>query len=157
MKFEELLQLVEAVSRSKLTELKYEKDDEKVCLRKQGKAVELRQGWSSASSAADLPAQADILDGSTVGEVTDSQKSGAGKEESVVKSPLVGTFYVAPAEDASPYVKVGDKVKKGQVLAIVEAMKLMNEIESDFSGEVVQILVSNGEAVEYGQPLFVIR
>ena len=92
-----------------------------------------------------------------MGEVTDSQKSGAGTEESVVKSPLVGTFYVAPAEEASPYVKVGDKVKKGQVLAIVEAMKLMNEIESDFSGEVVQILVSNGEAVEYGQPLFVIR
>ena len=75
----------------------------------------------------------------------------------VVKSPLVGTFYAAPSEDAEPFVKVGDSVKEGQVLAIVEAMKLMNEIESDFAGTVAEILVENGEGVEYGQPLFVIR
>ena len=73
-----------------------------------------------------------------------------------MKSPLVGTFYAAPAEDADPFVKVGDSVKEGQVLAIVEAMKLMNEIESDFTGTVIEILVENGQAVEYGQPLFVI-
>ena len=75
----------------------------------------------------------------------------------VVKSPLVGTFYNAPSPDAEPYVKVGDTVKKGQVLAIVEAMKLMNEIESEFDGTVEKILVSNEEVVEYGQPLFVIK
>ena len=75
----------------------------------------------------------------------------------VVKSPLVGTFYAAPAEDAAPYVKVGDTVKEGQILAIVEAMKLMNEIESEYSGTISEILVENGEAVEYGQPLFVIE
>ena len=74
----------------------------------------------------------------------------------VVKSPLVGTFYAAPAEDAEPFVKVGDSVKEGQVLAIVEAMKLMNEIESDFTGTVKEILVENGQGVEFGQPLFVI-
>ena len=74
----------------------------------------------------------------------------------IVKSPLVGTFYAAPSEDAAPFVKVGDSVKEGQVLAIVEAMKLMNEIESDFTGTVKEILVENGEAVEFGQPLFVI-
>ena len=73
-----------------------------------------------------------------------------------MKSPLVGTFYAAPSEDAEPFVKEGDSVKEGQVLAIVEAMKLMNEIESDFTGTVTEILVENGEAVEYGQPLFVI-
>lgn len=72
----------------------------------------------------------------------------------LIKSPLVGTFYAAPAEDAEPYVKVGDSVKKGQVLAIVEAMKLMNEIESDFDGEIAEIYVKNQDAVEYGQPLF---
>ena len=71
-----------------------------------------------------------------------------------MKSPLVGTFYAAPAEDADPYVSVGDTVKKGQVMAIVEAMKLMNEIESDFDGTVEEIYVENGQAVEYGQPLF---
>ena len=74
----------------------------------------------------------------------------------VVKSPLVGTFYCAPNVDAKPYVQVGDVVKKGQVLGIVEAMKLMNEIESEFEGEIKEILVENEQMVEYGQPLFVI-
>ena len=74
-----------------------------------------------------------------------------------MKSPLVGTFYAAPAEDAAPFVKAGDVVEKGQVLAIIEAMKLMNEIESDYAGTVAEVLVENGQAVEYGQPLFVIR
>lgn len=75
----------------------------------------------------------------------------------MVKSPLVGTFYNAPSPDAEAFVKVGDTVKKGQVLGIVEAMKLMNEIESEFDGTVEQILVENEDVVEYGQPLFVIR
>ncbi len=78
-------------------------------------------------------------------------------EGKTIKSPLVGTFYAAPAEDAKPFVAVGDEVKKGQVLAIVEAMKLMNEIESDFDGKIVEILVENGDNVEYGQPLFRIQ
>ena len=78
-------------------------------------------------------------------------------EGKVIASPLVGTFYAAPAEDASPYVSVGDRVKKGQTLGIVEAMKLMNEIESEYDGVITQILVKNGEAVEYGQPMFVVQ
>ena len=75
-------------------------------------------------------------------------------EGQIVKSPLVGTFYAAPSEDEEPFVSVGDSVKKGQTLAIVEAMKLMNEIESDFDGKVAEIYAENGQAVEYGQPLF---
>ena len=67
---------------------------------------------------------------------------------------MVGTFYAEPAEDAESFVKVGDRVEKGQTLGIVEAMKLMNEIESDYSGTVAEILVNNQEGVEYGQPLF---
>ena len=74
-----------------------------------------------------------------------------------VKSPIVGTFYEAPGPGALPFVKPGDQVAAGQVLCIIEAMKLMNEIESDVSGEVVKMLVSNGQPVEYGQPLFAIR
>jgi acetyl-CoA carboxylase biotin carboxyl carrier protein len=74
-----------------------------------------------------------------------------------VKSPIVGTFYESPAPGAPPFVKPGDTVRAGQVLCIIEAMKLMNEIESDVSGEVVKRLVPNGQAVEYGQPLFAIR
>ena len=90
---------------------------------------------------------------------TSAASETAGTEEpkmegNIVTSPLVGTFYAAPAEDAEPFVTVGSQVKKGQTLAIVEAMKLMNEIESDFDGKVAEVLVENGQPVEYGQPLF---
>ena len=72
----------------------------------------------------------------------------------IVKSPMVGTFYASSAPDKDPFVKIGDKVHKGQVLCIVEAMKLMNEIESEFDGEIVEICVNNEDVVEYGKPLF---
>jgi acetyl-CoA carboxylase biotin carboxyl carrier protein len=74
-----------------------------------------------------------------------------------VKSPIVGTYYESPSPGSPPFIKVGDHVKEGQVLCIVEAMKLMNEIEADASGEIVKMLVSNGSPVEYGMPLFAIR
>jgi acetyl-CoA carboxylase biotin carboxyl carrier protein len=74
-----------------------------------------------------------------------------------IKSPIVGTFYRAPAPDADPYIQIGDTVAVGSVLCIVEAMKLMNEIESDVSGKVVKILVENGKPVEYNQPLFLVQ
>ncbi|HEV7675616.1 MAG TPA: acetyl-CoA carboxylase biotin carboxyl carrier protein [Candidatus Angelobacter sp.] len=79
------------------------------------------------------------------------------EELHTVKSPIVGTFYEAPGPGALPFVKPGDQVAAGQVLCIIEAMKLMNEIEADASGEVVKVLVNNGQPVEYGQPLFAIR
>jgi len=74
-----------------------------------------------------------------------------------VRSPIVGTFYRAPAPDADPYVQVGDNVSAGSVLCIIEAMKLMNEIESDMGGKIIKILVENGRPVEYNQPLFLIQ
>ncbi len=74
-----------------------------------------------------------------------------------IKSPIVGTFYRAPAPDSDPYSQVGDSVSVGSVLCIIEAMKLMNEIESDVSGKIVKILVDNGKPVEYNQPLFLIQ
>jgi acetyl-CoA carboxylase biotin carboxyl carrier protein len=75
----------------------------------------------------------------------------------MVRSPIVGTYYESPSPGSPPFVKAGDMVEAGQVLCIVEAMKLMNEIESDATGELVKILVSNGQPVEYGQELFAIR
>jgi acetyl-CoA carboxylase biotin carboxyl carrier protein len=75
----------------------------------------------------------------------------------LVKSPIVGTYYGSPSPGAAPFVAPGDRVDKGQVICIVEAMKLMNEIESDAAGEIVKCLVSNGQPIEYGQPLFSIR
>ena len=81
----------------------------------------------------------------------------AAEELHVIKSPIVGTFYEAPSPDAAPFVKVGDEVQLGQVVCIIEAMKLMNEIEADAKGELVRVLVESGQPVEYGQPLFAIR
>jgi acetyl-CoA carboxylase biotin carboxyl carrier protein len=74
-----------------------------------------------------------------------------------IESPMVGTFYRAPSPEADPYVQTGDKLTESTVVCIVEAMKLMNEIEAEVRGEVVEILVENGELVEYGQPLFLIK
>jgi len=88
-----------------------------------------------------------------------SQTNAAAPEESLhmVRSPIVGTYYESPSPGAPPFVKPGDAVEAGQVLCIVEAMKLMNEIESDATGEIVKILVTNGQPIEYGQELFSIR
>jgi acetyl-CoA carboxylase biotin carboxyl carrier protein len=79
-----------------------------------------------------------------------------GQEGHVVKAPMVGTFYRSPSPDAKPFVEVGQAVKEGDTICIVEAMKLMNEIEADASGVVKAILVENGQPVEYGQPLFIL-
>lgn len=87
-------------------------------------------------------------------EESESTKLSDENAGNIVKSPMVGTFYIKPNPSAEPYVEVGKRVKKGDVLCIVEAMKLMNEIESEFDGEVAEILVKDGEAVEYAKPLF---
>ena len=160
MKFEQVLQLVDAVSVSSLTEFKYEEGGVKISMKK---AAEGTVDLTAVPSGRPEPAvriEKEPAVPAAETEVKEAAPAGTSAEEEAgqtVTSPLVGTFYAAPAEDSAPYVKVGDRVEKGQVLAIVEAMKLMNEIESEFSGEVVKILAENGKAVEYGQPLFVIR
>lgn len=160
MKFEQVLQLVDAVSVSSLTEFKYEEGGVKIAMKKavdgsvDGAAVSPR----CMETAVKVETQTGGIEGKADEKAAAPAESTLDTEGGqVVTSPLVGTFYAAPAEDAEAYVKVGDQVKKGQVLAIVEAMKLMNEIESEFSGQVVKILAENGKAVEYGQPLFIIR
>ena len=167
---------MKAVSDSELTEFKYEEDGVKLSLKKTSDRIVQVQAPAapvaapviapapvpaaapvSAPAAAPVSAPAGAPVNAPAGAEAPAEASAEGElKGNVVKSPLVGTFYAAPAEDADPFVKVGDSVKEGQVLAIVEAMKLMNEIESDFTGTVTEILVENGQAVEYGQPLFVI-
>lgn len=107
--------------------------------------VQPMQHFAPAPAVQAAPAQADA---------TPAEKAPAGKATHKVLSPIVGTFYRAPAPDADSFVKVGDRVSVGQTLCIVEAMKLMNEIESDIAGTVVKILVENQNPVEYNQPLF---
>lgn len=138
----DLIDLIKAVSSSKLTKFKYEENEVKISMEKECGTI------VTVSEKAQPVVQ-------TINEVEEETEKVP--EGNIVKSPLVGTFYAAPSEGAAPFVSVGDVVKKGQTLAIVEAMKLMNEIESEFDGEVIEVLVENGQAVEYGQPLFSIR
>ena len=158
MKVEQVLELVKAVSDSELTEFKYEEDGVKLSLKKTSDKI-VQVPAQAAPMAAPVIAPA-VMPAGAEAQAAEAAAPAEGENDksagNVVKSPLVGTFYAAPAEDAEPYVKVGDSVKEGQVLAIVEAMKLMNEIESDFTGTVKEILVENGQGVEFGQPLFVI-
>ena len=158
MKVEQVLELVKAVSDSELTEFKYEEDGVKLSLKKTSDKI-VQVPAPAAPMAAPVIAPA-VMPAGAEAQAAEAAAPAEGENDksagNVVKSPLVGTFYAAPAEDAEPYVIVGDSVKEGQVLAIVEAMKLMNEIESDFTGTVKEILVENGQGVEFGQPLFVI-
>lgn len=149
MNFEQVIELVKTVSDSELTSFQYEEEGQKIVMQTGNFVGSEQQLLYGASKEKET--------GVSGGQATDApvaQTSVSGGNQ--VCSPLVGRFYVAPSEDAEPFVKVGDTVKKGQVVAIVEAMKLMNEIESEYDGTVTEVLVQDGEAVEYGQPLFVI-
>mgnify|MGYP003559995461 FL=1 len=147
MEFENLIQLIKTVSSSELTEFSMKDGDFKVSMNKK-KEVQI---VSDGNMAAEIP----VFTAQTVAPEKESVESEP--EGNQVKAPLVGTFYSASAPDVAPFVKVGDTVKKGQVLGIIEAMKLMNEIESEYEGVVEAILVENGQMVEYGQNLFTIR
>lgn len=152
MEMEKMIELIDAVSKSDLTGFKYEEEGIKLHLSKKENTCYVTENLSAPVNT--VTTSAAEIKKATEGD----QISGTSAEEipvgNVVESPLVGTFYAAPAEDAESFVKVGDRVEKGQTLGIVEAMKLMNEIESDYSGTVAEILVNNQEGVEYGQPLF---
>lgn len=139
MEFDKIVKLIHAVGESGLSEFSFEEGALKISMRggeKQGKTVEF------------LPKAVEIKE-----EIKEKPTAITGK---IVKSPLVGTFYAAPSPEAETFVKKGDIIKKGQVLGIVEAMKLMNEIESEYDGVVEDILIGNEDTVEYGQSLFVI-
>jgi acetyl-CoA carboxylase biotin carboxyl carrier protein len=144
-----------------LEELAYERSGVHIHLRK---ASTHSAGGYRPVSGADIagapspaPGHATVPSGSSVGSKERAADPTPASDIHVIKSPIVGTYYAAAGPNADPFVAVGDKVESGQVLCIIEAMKLMNEIESDLAGEVVQILVENGHPVEYGQPLFGIR
>ena len=154
MEFENLVKLIETVSASGLTGFQYEEKGMKIKLSKDV------SGGAQVVSATDAKEQsiqsAAVLKTQETQSisVTETEGISAQPDGKLIRSPLVGTFYAAPAEYADAFVAVGDMVKKGQTLAIVEAMKLMNEIESEFDGVIEEVLVENGQPVEYNQPLF---
>lgn len=123
-----------------------------VASRMPDKSIETAVIVSSSNPAGQAPVQPAAV------AAAPTDKPAARKENlQEIKSPMVGTFYRAPAPDARPFVEVGEKVSRGQVVCIIEAMKLMNEIESEFDGRVVEILVSNAQPVQFGQPLVLIE
>ena len=142
MEVKEMKELIAAVSSANVDEFEYNNEEFSIRIAKKKAKIA-----TVDASVAGVPVQSAAI----MPEQNEEQT------EDEIKAPLVGTFYVAPSEGAEPFVSVGDKVKKGQVIGIVEAMKLMNEVESEYDGTVAAILVENGEMVEYGQPLMVIQ
>ena len=156
MDYQQILELVKEVSKAGLTNFEYTEGNIRIAMSCPQPEEKIVVPASNLVLQEAVGAGANTVE-TAVSAQQEPEQIAEEKGGNVVKSPLVGTFYAAPSEDAQPFVKVGDTVKKGQTLAIVEAMKLMNEIESEFDGVVTEILVENEDNVEYGQPLFRIQ
>jgi len=159
MTFDEIKQLLEIVREHELWEFELERDDFKIRVRRGGMPAVTVPGIAGSEpvAAAAVPVPVAVPAPGSPQATTQATESEDEVELAVVKSPIVGTFYRAAEPDAPPFVQVGDAVRKNQVLCIIEAMKLMNEITSEYEGEIVKIYVENGQAVQYGERLFAIR
>lgn len=161
LKIQEIRELIRLVNESNIVEFVYEHDGSKIKMKKAGATEQV----VVAASKVDVPQAAvvqqqpaSVVEKVEVKEEVKPEKQAVSTENlHTITSPMVGTFYAAPSPDAAPYVKVGDKVKKDTIVCIVEAMKLFNEIEAEVDGEIVEVLVKNGQLVEYGQPLFLVK
>ena len=168
-KLQELRELIEFLKANGIAQFEMEQEDLKIALTFEGSAAAAAPaagGFDMAQMAQLLAAQGRVAApaAGAPAPVAAAPVAAAPAVEAdpyagahIVKSPIVGTFYAAPSPDADAFVSVGDRVEAGKVLCIVEAMKLMNEIESDASGEIVAVLAKPGQPVEYGQPLFAIK
>ena len=139
MEYEKIKQLIEEMGNSKLTAIDIEFPD--------GTKISMKKDKMQEKIIQNTP----IVENNTIENQIKEDKNE--KKGNIIKSPMVGTFYLKPSPTAEPYIEIGKEVKKGDVLCIIEAMKLMNEIESEYTGKVIEILVKDGEAVEYGTPL----
>jgi len=159
MTLDEIKQILDLVREHELAEFELEQEGVKLRVRKKGQdaptvVVSPAQSLSLPLVTAGVPALPPAPpNGSAADEVAHTE----GVELAVVKAPIVGTFYRGSEPTSSPFVSVGDTVRKNQVLCLIEAMKLMNEIVSEYDGEVVQVFVENGQPVQYGERLFAVR
>jgi len=151
MDFNLIKKYVKLIEESNISELEIEQDNSKIKITKRAETPAL------VAQQYQMPAPPPVMVQSSAKAETAQPKEEKNSKVKEIKSPIVGTFYRAPGPDADPYVKVGDTVSVGTVLCIIEAMKLMNEIEADISGKIVKILVENGKPVEYNQPLMLIE
>jgi len=161
LSFEQIKELIEMVAKHRLHGLELERSGFRVAI--SGESAGNAAAAAAPRAAAPDAAPAVAAGAGPVAAVAPAAAPVAPAEAAlpadshVIKSPIVGTFYASPSPDAEPFVRVGDHVRQGQVLCIVEAMKLMNEIESDVAGTVLQVYPKNAQPVEYGEPLFAIR
>ena len=150
MDLRKLKKLIDLVQESGIAELEITEGEEKVKIVKGGVVSMAAAPTAAMAMPATAPAPSPTTPTTVAPPPAETQ------EGHVVKAPMVGTFYRSPSPDAKPFVEVGQAVKEGDTICIIEAMKLMNEIEADASGSVKAILVENGQPVEYGQPLFIL-
>ena len=164
MDLKKIKELLDLIAESGVNEVTIEEQDFKIKVKKAADPAAIQyevqrapvqavqEPYGASSTAAAFPAN-----DAPAGNPTAASVPAPADEGEPVKSPLVGTFYEAPSPDADPFVRVGDTVKTGDTLCIVEAMKIMNEIKAEFDGTVVKVSASNGQAVEFDQPLFLIK
>ena len=150
MEYEKIKQLMDDMGNSKLTSLDIEFPD----------GIKIKMEKNNGKQVVVTNLEEQIVKEefhSNSSDISKNEQKEITEEGNIVKSPMIGTFYMKPSPDSNPYVEVGSIVKKGTVLCIIEAMKLMNEIESEYEGKIVEILVKDGEPVEYGKSLFIIE
>jgi acetyl-CoA carboxylase biotin carboxyl carrier protein len=152
---QQIEQLLHFMTEHNLEEFEYSRGDLRIRLRKPSAGVMIAAPRVMTAPEIIVPGSVEAPQGSSSGDAAPEARST--EDLHLVKSPIVGTFYESPSPGTEAFVKIGTYVETGKTLCIVEAMKLMNEIESDVTGEVVRIFVENGQPVEYGQPLFGIR
>ncbi|MCC5800251.1 acetyl-CoA carboxylase biotin carboxyl carrier protein [Rossellomorea vietnamensis] len=163
LKIQEIREIIKLVDQSSVEEFTYEHDGSKINLKKNNgvtmSAQPVVQAVEEVKPAAQAVQQAPVQEAAAPAQ-PEKEAPQAGAEDAnlhKITSPMVGTFYESSSPESGPYVKVGDKVDESSVVCIVEAMKLFNEIEAEAKGEIVEILVKDGQLVEYGQPLFLVK
>ncbi|MGD6834795.1 acetyl-CoA carboxylase biotin carboxyl carrier protein [Sutcliffiella halmapala] len=162
LKIQEIREIIKLIDQSNIDEFLYEHEGSKIKLKKQGEQMVVSAPVAAQPQAVQAPApvaaapaavEAKVETTAAVNETPKVEDENLHK----ITSPMVGTFYASPSPDAAAYVQAGDKVGENSVVCIVEAMKLFNEIEAEVKGEIVEVLADNGQLVEYGQPLFLVK
>lgn len=148
MKINEIKELLELLENSTVEEFEMEKSGVRIRMRKSVAGTQIETSRPATKTPSALPESEETAQAAPIEEDSDIY---------TFTAPIVGTFYTAPKPDAEPFVKVGSRVSPGTVICVIEAMKIFNQIESDVSGEIVEVLVENGQPVEYGAPLFKIK
>ena len=156
MNVKEIRELVRLLSGTDVTELDLETEGMKIVIKKGQPAQTSAAHQETANPVAAAPSAAPAAAPAPVTEAEPEQRT-LGPNQFLIVAPMVGTFYRAPSPEADPYVQAGEVVDQGQIVCIIEAMKLMNEIESEWKGRIKEILVENAQPVEYGQPLFLLE